>query len=277
MTYREFKKGDKIIIEYATRVSDPSMRSLLVYLLNLSQDEVRAAQDDPANQVFIQRLRHDRQLRQNIEALPKDKDIVPDALDLGDDAGQEDDDDLAAQADRQLPKRERKPVQRFSHDEFNANGGYKPRDKQTINYRVDNDDGDSDSESLYHDTGEPDDHDDGYVSGARQTETEIPLSLKSDRVKIRKLMRNEKQESERVRQKLMLLSLDPHKVYEDADLNKEATLMRALRLLYNAKQGLKLDHVSSVHIKVSAMERSFEYMANWNTVQCSPSGSAEED
>jgi hypothetical protein len=201
MTYREFKKGDKIIMEFATRVSDTSMRSLLLHLLNLFQDEVREVQNDPANQDLIKKFRSDRDLRKVVEALAADKKVVPDPLDLGQD--EEDEDDLAARTERDLPKRNRKPVKRFTHDDFNAKGEYRPQaEESAITYGTDDqgsEDDDDEAESLYHDDVEPEEEEDrDYVPGAKQVEKETSLSHKHDRQRARRLMLSEKQEREEI-------------------------------------------------------------------------------
>ena len=62
--YRESKKSDKYVVELATRAQDPEIHKLAVEMLNEYHVEVRAAQDDPANQELLRSLKRKRQAQE---------------------------------------------------------------------------------------------------------------------------------------------------------------------------------------------------------------------
>jgi hypothetical protein len=58
--YRESKRSDKYVIELVTRAQDPEVRKLAVEMLNEYHVEVRAAQEDSANQELLRLSKRER-------------------------------------------------------------------------------------------------------------------------------------------------------------------------------------------------------------------------
>jgi hypothetical protein len=61
--YRGSKKSDKYVVELTTRAQDSEIRKLAVEMLNEYYVEVRAAQEDPANQELLRLLKRERASR----------------------------------------------------------------------------------------------------------------------------------------------------------------------------------------------------------------------
>jgi hypothetical protein len=56
--------SDKYVVELATRAQDREIRKLAVEMLNEHHVEVRAAQEDPANQELLRLLKRERQAQE---------------------------------------------------------------------------------------------------------------------------------------------------------------------------------------------------------------------
>jgi hypothetical protein len=281
--YREFRKRDKAIIEFATRARDPEIEKVLVQCLNDCQVTVRIAQEDPNNQELMEKLAdHMKTVKHQQQILAH---AVPDRNDLG-------------EVKTVTGKRQRKAVDRYRDSDYDSDTGARKLDKRkmessaeeedydgdydenahgdsdeddgdSINDDYDLDDGGEDREDLEWQPPLSDDDDDVFsalLSGddeAPEEGTEASMMKRKEMRAARIEMRNECQDDEGLRRLKRILTTDPGRVYAVADLENPTTLKRALELAYCARSGVDYDTPTSIHIDVSDHNLVFwSYMPN---------------
>lgn len=284
--YREAKKRDKAIIELATRANDPRIRAAIVTLLNEYQRHVRQAQEKPENQELISKIRDHDTRTKDLRELAKDARVVRDTIDLGTN------NILEGKRRRQAPERyetiawtaegsrlkvkgpKKNGLLAKARSKF-AKGAASLKKKgksatsraKTIGSVKGKGKGKA-KESDVEDDSEPslDDNDSDYENyteaesasqaGDEESDAEDD-TVKAKLRRARALFRSENQLGEQEKVLKLLLSLPKDKVYDEKDLEDEATMVRGLELLYAHRIGMSTAKVPSIHIKVRGSQKYF--------------------
>jgi len=288
--YREYRKRDKAIVELATRARDPEIAALLVQCLNDYQTTIRQAQADPANQDLLQKLaEHSRRFKEQklilADAVPDKNDLEGGSIVEGKRTRKpveryrdEDYDEVTGvkkEGENKKKKKSRRAKQESDDEdgEFGVGDGEAEYGDEYENDGILEDEEILEDEDLLEDeeileddeedewrpparseSGEEDDEE--YLALFSEGEDIPEEESESAREKRKALkaariaMRDENQEDEGLRRLKALLSSNADRVYTLEDLEKSATLKRALELAYCARSGTEYDTPTSIHIEV---------------------------